>query len=149
MFDLLASLYPWTKSLHIISVISWMAALFYLPRLLVHHMERAGLEGELHDVFSNMEVKLMTVIMGPAMLATWIFGICLVLTPGIVDFSLIWPWTKAAAVLMMSAFHIWLERRVKITALGKETLTGRQYRMLNEVPPILMIVIVVSVVVKF
>ena len=149
MSDILATAYPWIKAFHIMSVISWMAALFYLPRLLVHHMEQAGLSGQLHDIFSMMEVKLMTVIMGPAMLATWIFGLCLVFTPGIVDFSMIWPWLKIVAVVLMSAFHIWLERRVKFTAEGKETLTGRQYRLLNEVPTVLMIVIVISVVVKF
>jgi len=149
MLDFLAEIYPWIKAFHIMAVISWMAGLFYLPRLLVHHMERAGLSGELHGVFCMMEMKLLTVIMGPAMLATWVFGLCLVFTPGIVDFSMAWPWTKAAAVLGMSAFHIWLERRVKLTADGKETLTGRQYRLMNEVPTVLMIVIVISVVVKF
>lgn len=149
MFDFLSTLYPWIKAFHIMAVISWMAGLFYLPRLLVHHMERAGLSGEMHDTFSMMEGKLVKVIMGPAMLATWILGLCLVLTPGIVDFSMIWPWTKMIAVILMSAFHIWLERRVKFTAEGKETLTGRQYRILNEVPTVLMIVIVISVVIKF
>ena len=83
------------------------------------------------------------------MLATWIFGICLVLTPGIVDWSMIWPWVKLVSVVLMSAFHIWLERRVKAFANGRNHLTGRQYRLMNEVPTVLMIVIVLSVVVKF
>jgi len=149
MTDILASAYPWIKALHIVSVISWMAALFYLPRLLVHHTERVGLSGETHDLFAMMEGKLAHVIMGPAMLATWVFGLCLVFTPGIVDWSFVWPWTKAAAVLAMSGFHIWLERRVKGFAGGRNNLTGRQFRIMNEVPTVLMIVIVFSVVVKF
>ena len=149
MSDILALAYPWVKALHIMAVISWMAALFYLPRLLVHHTEKVGLSGETHDLFSMMENKLAKVIMGPAMLVTWIMGICLVLTPGIVDWSMIWPWTKLVSVVLMSAFHIWLERRVKGFTRGENHLTGRQYRMMNEVPTVLMIVIVLSVVVKF
>ena len=149
MTDILALAYPWIKALHIISVISWMAALFYLPRLFVHHTERAGLSGEMHETFAMMEFKLAKVIMGPAMHATWGFGILLVLTPGIVDWSMIWPWTKAIAVITMTVFHTWLVMRMKAFGRGENTLTGRQYRMMNEVPTVLMIIIVFSVVVKF
>lgn len=149
MSDILITIYPWIKGFHIISVISWMAALFYLPRLLVHHTERVGLEGETHELFTMMEYKLANVIMGPAMVATWIFGLCLVFTPGIVDWSWVWPWTKAFGVIAMSAFHIWLARRVKAFGRGENHLSGRQYRMMNEVPTIFMIVIVFSVTVKF
>jgi putative membrane protein len=99
MSDLLALAYPWTKSIHIMAVISWMAALFYLPRLLVHHTERVGLTGETHELFTMMEFKLANVIMRPAMIATWIFGLCLVFTPGIVDWSMFWPWTKGFSVI--------------------------------------------------
>ena len=149
MTDILALAYPWIKALHIISVISWMAALFYLPRLFVNHTERAGLSGEMHETFAMMEFKLAKVIMGPAMHATWGFGILLVLTPGIVDWSMIWPWTKAIAVITMTVFHTWLVMRMKAFGRGENTLTGRQYRMMNEVPTVLMIIIVFSVVVKF
>ncbi len=149
MSDFLALAYPWTKSIHIMAVISWMAALFYLPRLLVHHTERVGLSGETHELFTMMEFKLANVIMRPAMIATWIFGLCLVFTPGIVDWSMIWPWTKGLAVIAMTGFHEWLYARVKGFAAGQNTLTGKQYRIMNEVPTILMIVIVLSVVVKF
>ncbi|MGC1494943.1 MAG: CopD family protein [Sulfitobacter sp.] len=149
MTDFLALIYPWTKAFHIISVISWMAALFYLPRLLVHHTEKAGLTGETHDLFAMMEFKLSNVIMRPTMHATWIFGLCLVFTPGIVDWSMIWPWTKGASVIAMTGFHTWLVIRVKAFARGENTLTGRQYRMMNEVPTVLMIIIVFSVVLKF
>ena len=149
MSDLLSLAYPWIKSLHIISVISWMAALFYLPRLLVHHTETVGLSGETHDLFAKMEFKLAKVIMQPAMIGTWIFGICLVLTPGIVDWSMVWPWTKMASVIAMTGFHEWLMARMKGFQRGENHLTGRRYRMMNEVPTVLMIIIVFSVVVKF
>ena len=149
MTDFLGLLYPWTKALHIIAVIAWMAGLFYLPRLMVHHTERVGMSGETHDLFTMMEAKLSHVIMGPAMMATWLFGLCLVFTPGLVDWSLVWPWTKAAAVIVMSGFHIFLERRVKDFDSGRNEFTGRQYRILNEIPTLLLFVIVFSVVVKF
>ena len=149
MSDFLALAYPWIKAFHIMSVISWMAALFYLPRLLVHHTEQVGLEGETHKLFAMMEYKLAKVIMQPAMISTWIFGVLLVMTPGIVDWSAIWPWTKAISVLGMTAFHEWLMARMRGFQEGQNSLSGRQYRMMNEVPTVLMIVIVLSVVVKF
>ncbi len=149
MIDFLSLAYPWIKGLHIISVISWMAGIFYLPRLFVHHTERVGLGGETHDLFCMMEYKLAHVIMGPALVATWIFGFCLVFTPGIVDWSSTWPWVKAAAVIGMTVFHIWLERRVAEFGRGQNRLSGKRYRMMNEVPTVLMIVIVLSVTVKF
>lgn len=149
MSDFLSLAYPWFKAFHIMAVISWMAGLFYLLRLLVHHTEKVGLTGETHDLFSTMEGKLAGVIMRPAMIATWVFGLCLVFTPGIVDWSMVWPWTKAAGVLTMTGFHLWLEQMVLKTRAGQATLTGRQYRIANEVPTLLMIVIVLSVVVKF
>ena len=149
MLDFLATFYPWVKAFHIMSVISWMAALFYLPRLMVHHTEKVGLTGETHDLFAMMEYKLARVIMRPAMIATWIFGLCLVLTPGIVDWSMIWPWLKGAGVIAMTVFHEWLMARMKGFQRAENTLGGRQYRMMNEVPTLLMFLIVISVVVKF
>jgi len=149
MSDLLASAYPWIKSLHIMAVISWMAGLFYFPRLLVNHVERVDPTGLLNETYQNMEMKLFKVIMQPAMIATWIFGLCLVFTPGIVDWSMWWPWVKAVSVIAMTIFHEWLGKRRKDFVNGSNKLTGRQYRLMNEVPTLLMVVIVVSVVVKF
>lgn len=149
MSDFLALAYPWTKAFHIVSVISWMAALFYLPRLFVHHVERVGLTGETHALFTMMEFKLATVIMRPAMIATWVFGLALVATPGIVDWSAVWPWTKALGVIALTGFHEWLMARMRDFSRSENTLTGRQYRLLNEVPTLLMLLIVISVVVKF
>ncbi|MDW3180523.1 protoporphyrinogen oxidase HemJ [Roseobacter sp.] len=149
MSDLLALAYPWTKAFHIMAVIAWMAGLFYLPRLFVYHAEQVGQSGETHDLFQTMELKLLRVIMNPAMIATWILGLCLVFTPGIVDWSAIWPWTKTAGVLGMTWFHHWLGLRRKDFMRGENKLTGRQYRLMNEVPTLLMVLIVLSVVVRF
>jgi putative membrane protein len=96
-----------------------------------------------------MELKLFKLIMNPSMISTWVFGLCLVFTPGIVDWSSVWPWTKAISVLAMTWFHHWLGLRRKDFVSGSNTRTGRTYRMMNELPTVLMIVIVLSVVVKF
>ncbi len=149
MFDLLAELYPWTKALHIISVITWMAGNFYLPRLFVYHTESVTPGSDTDLLFQTMERKLLRVIMNPAMMATWIFGLMLVFTPGIVDWSEIWPWTKAASVIVITVFHHWLALRWKDFRDGKNTVSGRTYRLMNEVPTVFMIVIVFSVVLKF
>jgi putative membrane protein len=146
MTDLLAIAYPWTKSIHIMAVMAWMAGLFYLPRLYVYHVERGEQKDE---TFQIMEEKLLRVIMNPSMITTWAFGLLLVFTPGIVDWGMAWPWFKAASVLGMTWFHHWLGKRRKDFIAGENTLTGRQYRLMNEVPTILMVVIVIAVVVKF
>lgn len=149
MSDFLFTLYPWIKGFHIMAVMAWMAGLFYLPRLYVYHAEQVGQTGETHALFKTMELKLLRVIMNPAMITTWTLGLVLVVTPGIVDWTSVWPWTKGLGVLGMTAFHMWLARRRKTFAAGENSLTGRQYRMMNEVPTLLMILIVLSVVVKF
>lgn len=149
MSDLLSLAYPWVKSFHIMAVIAWMAGLFYLPRLFVYHAEQVGQNGDTHALFQTMEMKLLRVIMNPAMIATWILGVCLVVTPGIVDWASVWPWLKLSGVVGMTVFHMWLAKRRRIFASGENNLTGRQYRMMNEVPTILMVLIVMSVVVKF
>ncbi len=149
MGDFLAGLYPWTKAFHIMSVMAWMAGLFYLPRLFVHHVEQSEKIKEIDPVFQMMELKLLRLIMNPAMIATWVFGLMLIFTPGIVDWSAIWPYTKAAAVLVMTWFHHWLGLRRKDFVKGQNTVSGRHYRMMNEVPTVMMVVIVLSVVVRF
>ena len=148
MTDFLASLYPWTKAFHIMSVIAWMAGLFYMPRLFVYHTEETG-KDQVGPVFEVMERRLLRAIMNPAMIATWVFGLMLVFTPGIVDWSEIWPWTKAASVLAMTWFHHWLAKCRKGFSAGENRVTARQYRMMNELPTVLMVVIVLSVIVRF
>lgn len=149
MAALLSDVYPWVKALHIIAVIAWMAGLFYLPRLFVYHAEKSISGDDLDALFQVMERRLLKAIMNPAMIATWLFGLLLVMTPGIVDWSMIWPWTKAISVCLMTWFHIWLGVRRKDFVAGRNVLTGRKYRMMNEVPTGLLIIIVTSVIVKF
>jgi protoporphyrinogen IX oxidase len=147
--DLLSEYYPWVKAVHVMGVIAWMAGLFYLPRLFVYHAEKGGDAPVLAATLTIMERRLLRAIMNPAMIVTWICGLMLVATPGIVDWSVVWPWTKAASVVAMTIFHMWLAQCRKRLEVGTDTLTGRQYRMMNEVPTVLMIIIVLSVIVKF
>lgn len=149
MTDLLLALHPWTKAFHVISVIAWMAAIFYLPRLYVYHAEAVTGGTPTDDLFRTMERRLLKAIMTPAMIATWIFGLLLVATPGAVDWGAVWPWVKAAAVLGMTGFHGWLSARRKEFAAGTNTRVGRTYRIANEVPTVLMVAIVISVIVKY
>ncbi len=148
MIAFLVDAYPWIKSLHVISVIAWMAGLFYLPRLFVYHVEQVEVGSPTDLMFQTMERRLLRAIMNPAMIATWVFGLALVLTPGIVDWSAGWPWIKAGCVLGMTWFHHWLGLRRKDFVSGENTRSGRQFRIMNEVPTILMVVIVISVIAR-
>jgi putative membrane protein len=149
MTDWLADWYLVVKSLHVISVIAWMAGLFYLPRLFVYHAEQVQAGSRTDAMFQTMERRLLRAIMNPAMVTTWLFGLMLVLTPGVVDWSAPWSWTKAACVLAMTGFHGWLAARRKDFAAGRNTRSGRTYRMMNEVPTVLMVVIVFAVITRF
>jgi len=149
MSDVLSAAYPWTKALHVISVVAWMAGLFYLPRLFVYHAEVVVPGSDTDRLFQTMERRLLRGIMNPAMLASWCFGVLLVLTPGVVDWGAAWPWTKLVGILGMTGFHEWLAGRRKGFAGGTNRVSGRTYRIMNEVPTVLLIVIVLSVIVKF
>jgi putative membrane protein len=149
LMDFLADWYFWTKSLHIISVIAWMAGLFYLPRLFVYHVEQAAKGPALTDTLIVMERRLLKAIMNPSMIATWLFGLLLVATPGVVDWGAVWPWAKGASVIGMTIFHMWLAARRTDLAAGRNTHTGRTFRMMNEVPTVLLVIIVFAVVMKF
>ncbi len=148
MLDFLTAAYPWTLSFHIVSVISWMAGMFYLPRLFVYHAEKAPIGSEQSEIFKVMERKLLRAIINPAMSATWVFGLVLVFTPGVVDWSTGWPWVKAAMVIGMSGFHGWLSARRKEFERDENTRSGRTYRLANEVPTVLMLIIVFMVIPK-
>ncbi len=147
--DWLGSAYLWIKAFHIMAVIAWMAGLFYLPRLYVYHVEQVSGGSETDALFQTMEERLLRIIMNPAMIAAWVLGLLLVLTPGVVQWWAAWPWAKLAAILGMTWFHMWLALRRRDFVAGRNTLTGRQFRMMNEVPTLLMVVIVISVVIKF
>ncbi|MFK7943999.1 MAG: protoporphyrinogen oxidase HemJ [Paracoccaceae bacterium] len=148
MLDMLSLAYPWVKALHIAAVISWMAGIFYLPRLYVYHAERASVGSELSETLKVMEMKLLRVIMNPAMIVTWLAGIALALTPGIIDWSEIWPWMKLAMILGMTWFHHSLGLWRKTFDRDENSKPGSYYRKMNEVPTVLMLVIVVMVVVR-
>lgn len=146
--DVLWNAYPWIKSLHVISVIAWMAGIFYLPRLFVYHAEKATPGSELDQTFQVMERRLLRGIMNPAMIATWTFGLIMVLTPGMIDWGQAWPWLKAAGVLVITWLHYWLAQRREEFARGENTRPGRTYRIMNEVPTLAMVVIVLMVIAR-
>jgi putative membrane protein len=148
MIDYLIAMYPWLKAGHIISVISWMAGIFYLPRLFVHHSEKVEVPSQTDRLFSIMESKLLKVIMTPAMVTTWGFGLSLAVIPGVLDWSDIWPWVKLISIIAMTWFHFWLAKRQRDFELGDNQLTGKTYRIINEVPTVLLLVIVIMVVVR-
>ncbi len=148
MLNLLSSAYPWIKVLHISAVIAWMAGLLYLPRLFVYHAERGPEGAEPAETLKIMERKLLRLIMNPAMAATWLFGILLLLTPGVVEWSQGYIYIKLAVVVGLTMFHHWLARRRKDFAKGANSVSARTYRMVNEIPMLGAVVIVTMIVVR-
>ena len=143
----MSAAYPWLKALHIIAVIAWMAGLLYLPRLFVYHAEApAGTDRA--AVFTVMERRLMRGIMIPALAMTYLFGIGLAATPGVVDWGRGWIWAKLGLVLLLTLFHGLLERWRRDFAAGRNAHPARFYRIANELPTLAMIAIVILVVVK-
>ncbi|MBC6406822.1 MAG: protoporphyrinogen oxidase HemJ [Rhodobacteraceae bacterium] len=149
MNDFLITHYSWIKAIHIVGFICWMAGLLYLPRLFVYHVEKAPPESTLDGIFQVMEYRLLRYIMAPASLITWLAGLCLALMPGIVDWSALWPYTKGFAIISLTLFHHWLVLCHRTLAQGKNKRSGKYYRIANEIPTALMILIVLSVVFKF
>jgi putative membrane protein len=135
----------WLKALHIVSVMAWMAGLLYLPRLMVYHCsaERGSVQSE---TFKVMERRLLKAIMNPAMIAVWITGPWLAWVMGLYMDK--WFWVKMVFVALLSWFHHDLATRVKAFAADSNTRDARFYRVINEVPTVLMIGIVIMVVVK-
>lgn len=147
MHDLLAQMYLWIKSLHIISMVAWMAGMFYLPRLYVYHSD-AEIGSDMSETFKVMERRLLRGIINPAMIMTFLFGGLLLMTPGIVDWSDIWIWLKLALVFLMAGYHGYLSRWRKEFAADENQHDAKFYRMVNEIPTVLAIGIVILVVVK-
>lgn len=143
----LAVAYPWVKSLHILSVIAWMAALLYLPRLYVYHAAAPVGSGR-SETFKVMERRLQRGIMIPAMIGTWLFGLMLVGTPGIVDWHMKWIWVKLIFVLTVTGYAHALMRWRKLFAADRNAHSSRFFRIVNEIPTVALIVIVVLVVAK-
>lgn len=143
----LIAAYPWIKAFHIVSVIAWMAGLLYLPRLFVYHaVEPVG--SPTAETFKVMERRLLRAIMNPAMVAVFAFGLLLLVTPGIVDWGSGWIYAKLVLVAGMTVLHHTMAAWRKEFAEDRNTRPARFYRMVNEVPTVLMIAIVVLVVVK-
>ncbi|MBT5050521.1 MAG: protoporphyrinogen oxidase HemJ [Rhodospirillaceae bacterium] len=147
MADWLANFYPWIKSLHIISVIAWMAGMLYLPRLFVYHCD-APPGSDKSETFKIMERRLLRAIINPAMVASFLFGILLLLTPGVVDWAAWWVYAKIVLVLTMAGLHGLFSRWRKDFEADRNTRPARVFRIANEGPTILMIAIVILVVVK-
>lgn len=137
----------WVKALHVISVIAWMAAMFYLPRLFVYHCG-AEIGSVQSETFKVMERKLMAAIMTPAMVASWVFGLWLIFIYDIVDWMSVWPWIKAIAVIALTGLHFYNVALVRIFSEDRNTRSHTYYRVLNEMPTLLMIIIVIMVIVK-
>ena len=147
MADLLASAYLWIKALHVIAVIAWMAGLLYLPRLFVYHAETEPGSPQ-SETFKVMERRLFRAIMTPAMGAAWLFGLILLAVPGIVSFSDGWIYAKLVLVVLMSAAHGKMGRWQRGFENDANQKPARFYRMVNEIPTLLMIGIVILVIVK-
>ncbi len=141
------NLYLLFKSLHLISVISWMAGLLYLPRIFVYHSENKETEAQ-NKIFSTMERKLYYYIMTPAMLLSWIFGILLILSLGFSVFTELWFQVKGTLVLALTYYHFYLGKCLKLFASGKNIKSSKFYRIINEVPTVLLIIIIFLVVFK-
>jgi putative membrane protein len=136
----------WYKTIHVISVISWMAAMFYLPRLFVYH-SKVEIDSQMDKTFQIMEKRLLRFIMTPAMLSTYIFGLLTAYVYGFVALG-IWFHVKMLAVLGLTVMHGFCAKWVKDFAKGKNKHSENFYRIANEVPTVLMIVAVIMVIVK-
>jgi putative membrane protein len=137
--------YPWIKALHIIAIISWMAGMLYLPRLFIYHSD-CDPQSEQARTFSVMEARLMKVIMTPAMIVSWVLG--LYLAWQVFGFQGGWLHAKIAAVVALSGVHGYFATAVKSFGRGEYIRTPRYWRMMNEAPTLLMVLIVVLAVVK-
>jgi putative membrane protein len=142
-----AYLYPWTKAFHVIAMIAWMAATFYMPRLFVYHCDLKPGTAE-SERFKVMEYRLFKQIMNPAMIATWTFGVILVLTPGIIDWHAGWWHVKLFSVILMSGLHGAMSRWRKDFLNDANRRSQKFYRIANEIPTVLMVVIVIMVIVR-
>lgn len=143
--EALAPWFHWFLAFHIISFTAWMAGMFYLPRLYVYHCQTTPGTAE-SERFKIMEVKLLRMIINPAMIATYIFGTLLILTPGAVNWHAAWWWTKIICVLLMTGFHGALSRWRKDFLNDRNTRSEKFYRMANEIPTVLFIIIVLVMV---
>jgi protoporphyrinogen IX oxidase len=135
------------KSLHLIAVISWMAGLLYLPRIFVYHVENTS-DTNTSSIFKTMEKKLYFYIMMPAMILTWVFGLILISLIGFEILSTLWVKLKLLFVVFLTAYHFYLAVCLNNFNLDKNTKTSKFFRIINEVPTILLVFTVFIVVFK-
>ena len=135
----------WVKSFHVVAIIAWMAALLYLPRLLVYHVDCAA-GSEQSEIFKIMERRLLKAIATPAMVMSWVLGLWLAVL--INAWDMVWFWAKLIFVLGLTIFHFQMARWVKDFTADQNQRSGRFYRIANEVPTVLMFTIVIFVIVK-
>lgn len=146
MSEILLPYYEWLRALHIIAIISWMAAMLYLPRLFVYHAD-SKVGGEVSEQFKVMERKLLKIIMNPAMIAAWFFGILMLLAvPSLLEEG--WMHVKLTGVLLMSGVHGVLSKHVRLFQNDSREKSAKFYRIVNEIPTILMIIIIIMAVVQ-
>ena len=141
------NLYLLFKSLHLISVISWMAGLLYLPRIFVYHSENSS-EIKTSEIFKIMEKKLYFYIMTPAMTLSWIFGLLLIQTIGFQQLAQTWLILKIIFVVILTIYHFYLGNVLNQFKLGQNKRSHKFYRYINEIPTILLILIVFVVIFK-
>ena len=135
------------KSLHLIAVVSWMAGLLYLPRIFVYHVENKE-KKEATDIFEVMEKRLFLYIMRPAMIFTWIFGLILIYLNGIEIFSQLWIQIKIVLVILLSTYNDYLGKCLASLKNNTNTKSSRFFRIINEIPTIMLILIVFIVIFK-
>ena len=135
------------KSLHLIAVISWMAGLLYLPRIFVYHAEN-NTEKNTSEIFKIMEKRLMFYIMTPAMILSWFFGIFLILINEISITLNLWVQTKLFLVVLLTIYHLFLGYYLKKFALDENKKSAKFFRIINEIPTILLILIVFVIIYK-
>ena len=140
------NLYLLFKSLHLIDVISWMAGLLYLPRIFVYHSEAT--HDSQKDIFKIMERRLYNYIMMPAMLLSWLFGVLLIHSLGFSVFTEFWMQIKTVLVVVLTFYHFLLGKYLNDFAIENNSKTSRFYRIINEVPTIILIVVVFVVIFK-
>ena len=141
------NLYLLFKSLHLIAVVSWMVGLLYLPRIFVYHVENFE-KKQTTEIFEVMEKRLYFYIMRPAMVLSWIFGIILILIVGFETFSFLWLQIKLALVVLLTIYHEYLGKCMRLLKSGKNEKSSKFYRIINEIPTILLILIVFIVIFK-
>ena len=138
--------YLFFKALHLIAIISWMAGLLYLPRIFVYHAETKN--DDVKNIFKVMERRLFVYIMNPAMILSWLFGLILIHSIGIQSFGEFWLITKIGLVLILTFYHFFLFNCLKNFSLDRNERSSKFYRVINEVPTVLLIVIIFLVVFK-